>query len=137
MTGQNLTHRLADWHAATPFPQPDSSTYDLTKMFDTYTAKEKLRTQDVVALAKWVHAVLSNRMHTAYSAWEKQLRTYIATWRSQLLKQNQADKAEMGVLAENAAVQIRNIRQQKDAAIVNCKTNQDILTQTEKEIRNI
>lgn len=137
MTGQDLTHRLVDWHASTPFPQLDSSVCDLTKMFDAYTAEEKLRAEDVVALAKWVHAVVCNRMHSAYSDFRKQLHSYIASWRSQLLKQNQADKAEMGSLAENAAEQIRNIRQQKDVAIVNCNINQDILAQTEKEISSI
>lgn len=134
MDDGRLTGRLAEWNAATPFPRLDAGALDPVKIFESNTAKEKLQAEDVVALAKWVHAVLCNRLHSTYSDFQKQLHSYIASWRSQLLKQNQDDKARMAALAETAAEQIRNIRQQKDAAVVNCNTNQNTLARTAEEI---
>lgn len=134
MSETRLSGRLTDWQSSMPFPRLDRSAYDLTKMFNVSAVQEKLRENDIVALAKWVHIVVCNGMNREYSAIQKQLHGYVATWRSQLLKQNLEDKNEMSVIAERAAQRIRNIRQQKDSATVNYDSNLSVLAQAEKEI---
>ena len=134
MSEDAFTGRLTAWRSATPFPQLDRSAWDLTKMFDAYATEEKLRADHVVELANWIHSVVCGRMSRPYATLQTELRAYIASWRSQLLKQNVADKSAMAALAEDAAQRVRNIRQQKNTAEVNFSANQELLARTEREI---
>lgn len=137
MSEAAFVDRIAAWRSATPFPRLDTNAWDLTKMFDAYATEEKLRADHVAVLAKWIHSVVCCRMSGPYAALQTGLRAYIASWRSQLLKQNVADKNAMAALAERAAQSVRDIRQQKNTAEVNFDANQSLLSRTEKEINTI
>ena len=134
MSESRLTGRLTAWKSSTSFPRLDRSTYDLARIFDVSVVQEKIRVNDIVALAEWIHIVVCNEMNRKYPIMHKQLQGYIATWRKQLLMQNLEDKNEMGGIAENAAQRIRNIRQKKDSVTVNYASNLSVLVQAEQVI---
>ena len=136
LTEDALMQRLESWKKTMPFPQMDKRVYDLQGTIDAGTAVGRIRTKNVVELAKWISSLLSNTIYSYQIALQEQTRSYIASWRSQILKQNHEDKNEMGRIAENAAEQIRNILQQENSATVNYESYLSVLAQAEKEMNN-
>lgn len=137
LSEQRLTKRLAEWSASTHFPQMDSSVFAFSKTFDHYAVEEHIRKGDCAELAKWVQEIVSRRMYGAYCAMQDQIRAYITSWRSQILRQNEADKEELGNVVSLCAQQVRSIRQQYDTVTVNYNANQAVLKQAEAEFSSI
>ena len=134
LTESGLLRRLEDWKASTPFPQMNGDVYNMRMMIDPCEAEERVRQGDAAGLAKWVDDTIYSNIGAFYTVLQEQIRSYIASWRSQILKQNIADKNEMGMIAEQAARQIRDIRQRKEVAEVNRNSYLNALEQAEEEV---
>lgn len=132
----DLEKRLAQWNAETPFPQLDSAAYDLLNMVDKKVAEEKIRSSDPIALANWIQGVVCSRIYPYFSALQEKQWAYIATWRSQILKQNAADKARAAEVADFVAGTIRALHQKKNAAEVNFDSNKNLLAQIDAKINH-
>jgi len=137
LSGDILKQRLEQWKSTTPFPQLDIHRDDLRKMFDDHVAQERIRSANAVVVATWVKQIVGNKLYAAHSEWQKQIWAYIASWRSQLLKQNLADKEKMGQVSDHMAQQIRECFQKKEAATVNYTSNRGLLEQAERELGSI
>lgn len=129
---QGFTEKRNAWEASLSLPELSGET--LVRCMDPLVLANLLRSADIVALAEYVHGKIVDAVLLSENSYPDRIKAYIASWRSLLLKQNLADKADAEALAAQHAANIRKLHQQKETAVFHYEINRQTLKDAEKEL---
>jgi len=132
-----LLDKLENWKKTVPFPSIPFTTEVVMEAFTDEETLNRLRSDDVVSLSQWVQAKLATCLMPLLNQYQEDIKAYIASWRSLILKHNMQVKNDMSEIVEKCAQNIRQLIQQKEAAVLNFETNSSIIKDAQSELNKM